>query len=120
MDLWIRTQDGKQLLKVQELLLDGDEIHTSSSQYSGLLGEYETKERALEVFDEIQKFMQASDILLFKNTAIDADVVNALRKSGVLIMYDQITTLSNGKKRTKKAQAELLHLSVRIYEMPKE
>ena len=63
MELWIRSQDRDILTKVEklELIYDclcSDEvqlIHIDSDK--GSLGSYATKERALEVLDEIQKLL---------------------------------------------------------------
>ena len=61
MDLWIRSQDKEDLIKVYSL----EVASRSNDKYTILtlinsstlvdLGTYETKERALEVLDEIQE-----------------------------------------------------------------
>lgn len=59
MELWIRSQDKKELVNIKQLLIDNDTI-IKGFLNSGLyyeLGEYKTKERALEVLDEIQKLL---------------------------------------------------------------
>ena len=55
MDLWIRSQDGKKLIKVNELKMETVK-GGNTFIYSDVtdLGTYKTKERALEVLDEIQ------------------------------------------------------------------
>lgn len=63
MDLWIRSQDKKSLIIANEITYQ----QSGSVMYNGLhceiyngktlLGTYETKERALEVLDEIQKLI---------------------------------------------------------------
>lgn len=65
MELWIRSQDKTILQKVDNLLIsDGDNaegtfnIYTNSLPVQNVLGRYKTKERALEVLDEIQIFLQ--------------------------------------------------------------
>lgn len=65
MELWIRSQDKTILQKVDNLLIsDGDNaegtfnIYTNSLPAQNVLGRYKTKERALEVLDEIQIFLQ--------------------------------------------------------------
>ena len=61
MNLWIRSQDGTILIKVDNLLIDDDNFHIythnhiNNMQMTYTLGRYKTKERALEVLDEIQK-----------------------------------------------------------------
>ena len=65
MELWIRNQDKEILTKVEklELIYDclcSDEvqlIHIDSDKER--LGSYSTKERALEVLDEIQDLMRS-------------------------------------------------------------
>ena len=52
MDLWVRSQDRKRLLKV-DLLSIKDFFNIVSDDFY-VLGTYETEERALEVLDEIQ------------------------------------------------------------------
>ncbi len=71
MDLWIRSQDKKELIPIKEKLkvYEGDLIQTSIDTYqverhyniihnTDFLGEYKSKERALEVLDEIQKVIK--------------------------------------------------------------
>lgn len=59
MDLWIRSQDKKKLIKVNEIKIESV-IDGNSFIYSDTtdLGTYETKERALEVLDEIQNLFK--------------------------------------------------------------
>lgn len=54
MELWIRSQDKKKLIKVNEIKIESV-IDGNSFIYSHItdLGNYKTKERALEVLDEI-------------------------------------------------------------------
>lgn len=67
MDLWIRSQDKERLFKVKQLEIRENEagyIITSINfentyGYNFLtLGIYKSKERALEILDEIQGFIQ--------------------------------------------------------------
>ena len=62
MELWIRSQDKRILQKVDSIYLnanyDNRRICTNDSRdYESDLGEYKTKERALEVLDEIQDIL---------------------------------------------------------------
>lgn len=64
MDLWIRSQDKERLFKVSTLFVEynGDVNPTISSHRIVAdkcidLGIYKSKERALEVLDEIQKYI---------------------------------------------------------------
>jgi hypothetical protein len=65
MNLWIRSQDKSSIVKVDNLYVSvgnyicyyvekGKEVPDTYYRPSGELGRYETKERALEVLDEIQ------------------------------------------------------------------
>jgi hypothetical protein len=70
MELWIRSQDKESLIKVSNVVLreqispymDRTKIYYLEVCYDNLqtLGKYKTKERALEVLDEIQRLMIAS------------------------------------------------------------
>lgn len=68
MDLWIRSQDKMNLVKIRQISLDYSnkkqiianympDLFENSGKYYELLATYETKERALEVLDEIQDRM---------------------------------------------------------------
>ena len=56
MELWIRSQDKEKLLKVDEIHLGLNKQYINSVIWvnNWIVGEYATKERALEVLDEIQ------------------------------------------------------------------
>ena len=61
MKLWVRSQDKRILQKVDNIFLDADYEDKRISTYDGdnvELGTYKTKERALEVLDEIQSLLQ--------------------------------------------------------------
>ena len=61
MELWIRSQDKDILLKVDSLLIDDNNNDIYTQCWVGVnletytLGKYKTKERALEVLNEIQE-----------------------------------------------------------------
>ena len=59
MELWIRSQDRTNLIRVEHLALTNNKTITGmSTNWDYDLGTYETKERALEVLDEIQKTIE--------------------------------------------------------------
>lgn len=63
MELWIRSQDKKKLLKATSFELDNDETGIFVNNYDGdyvFAGKYKAKERALEVLDEIQNCLLAN------------------------------------------------------------
>ncbi len=57
MDLWIRSQDKEYLMKIDRVDYDLScgEHRIMVNGYETLVGKYKTKERALEILDEIQK-----------------------------------------------------------------
>ena len=54
MELWIRNQDKLALSKIEQVAIEYDKKIIGYNRYCVKLGVYETKERALEVLDEIQ------------------------------------------------------------------
>ena len=69
MELWIRSQDKMNLVKIRQISLNYSnkkqiianytpESYENSGGYYELLGTYETKKRAIEVLDEIQDLLQ--------------------------------------------------------------
>ena len=69
MNLWVRSQDKMNLVKINQISINYQnnkqiianyipELYENSGEYCELLGTYETKERALEVLDEIQMLLQ--------------------------------------------------------------
>ena len=66
MDLWVRSQNKYRLLKVESLQIiynqeDNELPYYINSSYE-LLGSYKTKERALEILDEIQQMVKNETI----------------------------------------------------------
>lgn len=54
MELWIRSQDRKKLIQINNINIVNIIIKTMYKGISITLGNYETEERALEVLNEIQ------------------------------------------------------------------
>ena len=109
MDLWIRTQDKKDLIKVDyisyEIAIEDKHI----LWYKSIdLGTYKTKERALEVLDEIQNIINAKTIIKFQCFVPEErikQVKEAIDKYSIIELPDyEIKQLAG----------------VIIYEMPKE
>lgn len=68
MELWIRSQDKEVLTRVVDIWKDADknEIWSKSSfATKNCLGIYKTKERALEVLDEIQRIIYPKEYIEF-------------------------------------------------------
>jgi hypothetical protein len=70
MKLWIRNQDRKKLTKI--ICVEYGEWNKEYRIYANgeVCGKYKTKERALEVLDEIQKFISEGGILEFRESQI--------------------------------------------------
>jgi len=100
MDLWIRSQDKRMLCKPQYIELYGDnEVHFGDVNIGyRCVATYKSKERALEVLDEIQKFLQPD----FKCDGYETETGNGY--------YNMI--------KLHFSEPNIFHK--RIYEMPKE
>lgn len=81
MNLWIRSQDKMNLVKIRQISLNYQnnkqiianyipELYENSGEYCEFLGTYKTKERAIEVLNEIQNY------ILLPNTDNSAYVYN--------------------------------------------
>ena len=68
MNLWVRSQDKMNLVQIKQISLNyqdnkqvianyAPEQYENSGCYFELLGTYKTKERAIEVLDEIQNYI---------------------------------------------------------------
>lgn len=63
MELWIRSQDKNSLIKVEKIELIYDYLCCDNIQLihietdKGRIGSYATRERALEILDEIQNIL---------------------------------------------------------------
>lgn len=84
MQLWIRSQDKELLTRVVDIWKDADknEIWSKSSfATKNCLGIYETKERTLEVLDEIEeRIMLINTINIAKDTNSLIACINAIGK----------------------------------------
>lgn len=116
MNLWIRSQDREKLLKVDGLqyqnckLEENVSVETNTilgfydSFENDILGEYKTKERALEVLNEIQNILKPKYILDTSSIKPDGD------------FYEE-----NGMIFQKyNANARIEELSTFVYQMPEE
>jgi hypothetical protein len=72
--MWVRSQDKESLAQVDCLCIEKNEIDKGKYIYSSFdivqgcitLGTYKTKERALEVLSDIQKYIN-SDVMINLN-----------------------------------------------------
>ena len=117
MELWIRSQDRKILKKIDSLYVAtysedaGYGIYDISSDDIDdcdiPLGFYKTKERALEILDEIQDILKPKQIIKFKNK----EMLDSEKFKNNLCVLEPYDTYTN---------TEIQELTTYIYEMPKE
>ena len=74
MDLWIRSQDRRNLIKTERLYVSGknDEYYIGDSLI-GHIGIYKTEERALEILDEIENFIY-TEVNIVNSLYEEADI----------------------------------------------
>lgn len=109
MELWIRSQDKRILQKVDNIFLNANyenkRIYTIDiNSIETELGEYKTKERSLEVLDEIQNILRPKYIL---DSSSIKECGNSWVENGVIM-------------QEYNANATIQELSTYVYEMPKE
>lgn len=123
MDLWIRSQDKEKLLKCNDIAIKNhrydtvDEYGNRCVNFNGyeivgyfdknteyeILGTYKTKERALEVLDEIQEILKPKTIIKFNEKEVYDEKENMV--IGTLLPYETF---------------DIKQLSTYVYEMPIE
>lgn len=113
MDLWVKNQSKNGLYKVDNVIVDNvtNAIVTRLGDEDEWLGFYESKERTLEVLDEIQKLL-IGDVLYFKNV-VPPDF-EELKSIGVdkAIVYNM--------RKDDRKQIEFLHRDCVVFEMPEK
>ena len=72
MELWIRSQDKEELVKCERItfidnILDSETISYRMLANNVYIGSYATKERALEVLDEIEKKLSGIEVTEITN-----------------------------------------------------
>ena len=117
MELWVRSQNKKVLMKIDGVHYDGKNDWRILNGGS-VLGRYATEERCLEIIDEIQKLLlSANGDCLVKLQDID---VNAEVKT--VYGEDFIQKLQNSPIMpiANEPSISVIQPSVLVYEMPKE
>ena len=112
MELWIRSQDKEVLLKIENISTDnenwvlGNLISDDNKCICDYwkLGHYATKERALEVLDEIQNILKPKYILDSSSIKPNGDY---WVENGIVM-------------QNYSANARIEELSTYVYEMPKD
>lgn len=109
MELWVRSQDKDILMKVVVLEANDDNsIYTTNRNTLVRLGKYKTKERALEILDEIQKLLIPRGIIKY-NSLLHQEDIEKLRNC-----------FNNNYIVTDKNVELLQQFETLVYEMPKE
>lgn len=109
MELWIRSQDKLKLVKVNyvyaiENKINSFSIYGETIDSAPIIGRYKTKERAIEVLDEIQNILNPKYIIDASSIKPDGDFYE---ENGVIFQnYD--------------ANAKIEELSTFVYEMPEK
>lgn len=101
MQLWIRSQNKKQLAEITGIILEDNEIRGFTNQKDYYeLGKYKTVERALEVLDEIQ---------------------NILKPKIIYTQKEPIETYELGVYQIKQdLDMKIQEMNTYVYEMPEE
>lgn len=95
MELWIRSYDKECLVKISNIQYVlrketncgiSTEYHYIGTYYDNLkiLGTYKTKERALEVLDEIEKLIKP--ITIFQNCQVDKSTIEKIKETGYCVV----------------------------------
>lgn len=112
MELWVRSQDRECLLKTDIVMLEEIEENKEYWIYAGhekyepytVFGIYHTKERALEVLDEIQNILKPRFIVDTSSINFDG---KPYEQKGVIL-------------QDCNANVKIEEFSTFVYEMPKE
>lgn len=103
MELWIRSQDRTFLRKVNTIgIVEGRDFWSIDENLTVSFGQYKTKERALEVLDEIQSLLQP----IIKYEPIVQEEYNPSYKYKHFVKVDD--------------NVEIKELSTFVYQMPEE
>ncbi len=101
MELWIRSQDRIALTKINSIGIEYDKKLIGYGNVCVKLGNYSTKQRALEVLDEIQSILKPTIKINYE--------------------YDDSQPIMNGEwLKSLKEESKIEELSTYVYEMPKE
>lgn len=106
MNLWVRSQNKENIIPIKNpiCVYDNKIIYKESASYIITIAEYKTKERAIEVLDEIQNILKPKYILDTSSIKPDGDFYE---ENGVIFQnYD--------------ANAKIEELSTFVYQMPAE
>ena len=115
MELWIRSQNREYLIKCNIIAIDEImntyriQSYDSNDDYAINLGHYKTKERALEILDEIQNILNPKIIWHepITSTKYDENPFETLTTNVII-------------QTTQKMEYDLKQAGQVVYEMPEE
>lgn len=118
MTLWIRTQDRTNLTKVERIYvnIDNEVLNYTITGECICLGHYETKERALEVLDEIQKKITEASVIWIENKRIASSLPMKDRETRLLQDYVK----AGMPILDERFQLKSVNIDTIVYEMPEE
>ena len=104
MNLWVRSQNKEDLILIKNpiCVYDNKIIYKESASYIITIAEYKTKERAIEILDEIQSLLQPKYIL----------DTSSIKPDGGLYEENEVIF------QKYNANAEIKELSTFVYQMP--
>lgn len=113
MELWVRSQDKLSLMKCDRVEISERQINGKKWEFAILagcvnVGVYSTKERCLEIIDEIQKILLSTGFIFLSYPHIDEEVIEYLKPLKPVFCED----LDCGCK--------VEQLQSYVYEMPQE
>ena len=108
MELWIRSQDKTFLRKVNTIgIVKGNDSWWIAENITIVLGKYKSKERALEIMDEIQNILQP--VVFFKEPTI-----NVNNGDSIIQTLSQDITIS----APQQTEFEFKQAGQFVYQMP--
>ena len=114
MELWIRSQDKKSLVKVDNLYADvGRIVFVAKTGGRATIGIYSSQERALEVLDEIQKKIKTL-LYLKPQSLLGINEIKAGKKYFEKFNSVDFITCDNN------FEIEPITTNAIVYEMPEE
>ena len=119
MNLWIKSQNRERLMKVDNLKIIYNKEDIEFPYYINAtyehLGAYKTKERALEVLEEISQIIKKGNKNIFKvNIPVDFNTLERIKNCYEEINKQEISLYDNHFELLNKKD------NIEIYEMPIE
>ena len=116
MELWIRSQDKMKLCQARLFELDNDQTGIfcfNGEEYSIFAGKYKSKERALEVLNDISSKIKNQFIV---------EVAGLWKIEDVMKMRDTLKSTYDGEfiMETKPLKIKPINQNLIYYEMPQE